>query len=87
MGFRNMVGSNTLRMQQKVRALVISSSIAVLLLSLSTRRMHTTFDAFCFTHFARLCFFNSAGTESVSPMQDAAWLARPELCTLRRENI
>jgi hypothetical protein len=87
LGFRNMVGSNTLRMQPNVRAFTMSSRTEILFLSPSSRKMHTTFDSFCFTHFARLCFFNSASIESVSPMHDAAWLTCPVLCTLRREKI
>jgi hypothetical protein len=75
LGFRNMVGSNTLRMQPKVLAFTMSSRTEALFLSLSSRRMHTTFDSFCFTHFDRLCFFISARIDPVSPIQDAAWLA------------
>lgn len=76
-----------LRMQLKVRASVISFKTKVLFLSLSSRKMQTTFDSFCFTHFDRLCFFTSERIDPVSPMQDAAWLARPALSTLRREKM
>jgi hypothetical protein len=80
-----MVGSNTLRMQPKVRIPAISSSTVVLPLSLSSRRMHTTFDPLCFTHFALLCFFISATIEPVSPMHDAAWLTCPVRWIFLRE--
>ncbi len=41
-------------------------------LPLSSLKKHTTFPEFSFTHFARLCFFNSAAIDIVSPMHDAA---------------
>jgi hypothetical protein len=73
-GLRIMVGSYTLRTQPKVRASAMSLSTDARLRPFSSRITHTTFDSFVFTHLARLCRFSSAASDSVSPMQDAAWL-------------
>lgn len=86
-GLRIIAGSNTLRTQPNVRASTMSLSTAMRLRPLSSRSTHTTFDSFVFTHFARLCFFSSASSESVSPMQEAAWLTCPPFVTFRREKI
>jgi len=69
--FAFMLGWSAFLMQLNERAACRSSTTTERLDASPSFKMQTTLAAFCFTHFARLCFFISVRIESVSPKQIA----------------
>ena len=71
LGFAFMLGWSAFLMQLNERAVCRSSTTTERLVSSASFKMQMTLAAFCFTHFARLCFLISVQIESVSPKQIA----------------
>jgi len=71
LGFAFMLGWSAFLMQLNERAVCRSSTTTERLAPSASFKMQMTLAAFCFTHFARLCFLTSVRIESVSPKQIA----------------